>query len=227
VLESPLARPGFLRDLLLDAPDGLHRALTHGALGLELAFAPLALFRRLRPVLWLAMLLMHLGLIVLIDFADLSLGMVMLHLFTFDPAWVRAEEAKGQERVFYDGSCGLCHRFVRFVLSEDARAVFRFAPLQGDAFTEAVPEDRRAGLPDSVVVLTAEGVLLVRSDAALHVLRRLGGLWRVLAIVGGVVPRVMRDRVYDGVAAVRKKLFAPPPDACPILPAPLRARFDH
>ena len=24
-----------------------------------------------------------------IDFADLSLGMVMLHLFTFDPAWIR------------------------------------------------------------------------------------------------------------------------------------------
>ncbi|MGH7213559.1 MAG: hypothetical protein ACREIT_02165 [Tepidisphaeraceae bacterium] len=32
---------------------------------------------------------MHLGLMVLIDFADLSLGMVMLHAFTFNPAWVK------------------------------------------------------------------------------------------------------------------------------------------
>jgi hypothetical protein len=31
---------------------------------------------------------MHLSLIALIDFADLSLGMVLIHLFTFDPGWV-------------------------------------------------------------------------------------------------------------------------------------------
>ncbi len=35
------------------------------------------------------MLSMHAALLVLVDFADLSLGMVMLHLFTFDPAWLR------------------------------------------------------------------------------------------------------------------------------------------
>ena len=61
-----------------------------GALALELLYAPLALFRRVRPWIWLAMLAMHLGLMVLIDFADLSFMMVILHLFTFDPAWVRA-----------------------------------------------------------------------------------------------------------------------------------------
>jgi hypothetical protein len=89
VLESPLARPGPLRHLLLGLPTSVLRLANWGALSLELGFTPLVLVRRARPWLWLAMLGMHLSLIALIDFADLSLGMVMLHLFTFDPAWVR------------------------------------------------------------------------------------------------------------------------------------------
>src|SRR5262249_41766436 len=88
VLENPLARPGWVRDWVLRWPAGLLHLATWAALLAELSFAPLALVPRLRPWLWLSLLAMHLGLIVLIDFADLSLGMVMLHLFTFDPAWV-------------------------------------------------------------------------------------------------------------------------------------------
>lgn len=90
VLENPLARPTPIRELILALPAAVLRVMTWGALALEVAFAPLSLSRRLRPGAWLAGLLMHLGLMTLIDFADLSLGMVMLHAFTFDPAWVRA-----------------------------------------------------------------------------------------------------------------------------------------
>jgi hypothetical protein len=89
VLNNPLARPGVVRDAMLSLPPVFLHAATWFALGLELGFAPLALFRRLRPWLWGLMLCMHLGLILLIDFADLSLGMVMVHLFTFDPAWIK------------------------------------------------------------------------------------------------------------------------------------------
>jgi hypothetical protein len=87
VLNNPLARPGPVRDAVLSLPPMVLRVATWGALGLELGFAPLALFRCLRPWLWGFMLCMHLGLILLIDFADLSLGMAMVHLFTCDPGW--------------------------------------------------------------------------------------------------------------------------------------------
>jgi len=225
VLENPLARPTALREWMLALPDGVLRVLTWGALGAELAFAPLALLRALRPWLWLALLGMHLGLMVLVDFTDLSLGMVMLHSFTFDPAWVRPRGAPATELLLYDGHCGLCHRWIRFLLAEDRAAAFRFAPLGGATFHAAVPEAARASLPDSVVVVTAEGRLLVRSRAALHILRRLGGLWRVLAGVAGLVPRPLLDRAYDGVAAVRHRLFARPTEACPVVAPALRARF--
>jgi predicted DCC family thiol-disulfide oxidoreductase YuxK len=131
-----------------------------------------------------------------------------------------------QEILFYDGGCGLCHRAVRFVLAfdRDGRA-FRFAPLGGATFLERVPEAERSGLPDSLVLRTEEGALLTRSAAVLHVLRRLGGFFRLLAALGGIVPGVLRDALYDFVARVRFRLFARPDDVCPLVPRDQRARF--
>jgi hypothetical protein len=93
VLDNPLARDAWPREALLALPDGLLRAATWAALGLELAFAPLALLRRTRRWVWLAMVTMHLALIVLVDFADLTAGMLFLHAFTWDPAWLRRRQA--------------------------------------------------------------------------------------------------------------------------------------
>jgi predicted DCC family thiol-disulfide oxidoreductase YuxK len=226
VLDNPLARPGPVRTALLALPPAFLHAATWAALGLELAFAPLALVRRLRPWLWGLMLAMHLGLLVLIDFADLSLGMVLIHGFTWDPAWMRPR-GTGRACVFFDGGCGLCHRFVRFVLAEDRDGTaFRFAPLEGTTFRTAVAAKERNALPHSLAVLTGDGVLRTRSAAVLYVLQRLGGLWRLLAAVVAVVPAGLWDRVYDDIARVRHRLFRPPPAACPLLPAALRGRFD-
>ncbi len=226
VLEGPLARPGALRDALLELPAGVLRVFSYGALGLELLFAPLSLVRRLRPLLWAGLLAMHFSLITLIDFADLSMGMVMLHFFTFDPAWVRPRPGEGAATVFYDGACGLCHRTVRFVLSEDARGAFRFAPIGGEAFSRAFSERERAEQPDAIIVRTDRGEVLVRSEAVLHILSRLGGLWRVAAMVARGAPLRFRDAAYDAVARVRRRLFAAPETACPLVPAALRTRFD-
>ncbi len=226
VLENPLARPGWLREFLLALPAWVLHLGTWTALAFELSFAPLALVPRLRPWLWSLMLLMHVSLIVLIDFADLSLGMVMVHLFTFDPAWMRAVPGK-DERIFYDGHCGLCHRSVRLILAEDLNGnAFRFAPLQGATFTSVLSEKERATLPLSMVVQTETGELLTRSAGILHILRRLGGVWRLLAGVLSLLPFSRRDWVYDEIARLRHRVFAQPKATCPLMPAELRLRFD-
>lgn len=85
VLENPLARPTVLREALLALPSSVVGALTYGALALELAFAPLYLVPRARPFLFWAMVTMHLSLLVLIDFADLTVGMLLLHAYTLTP----------------------------------------------------------------------------------------------------------------------------------------------
>jgi predicted DCC family thiol-disulfide oxidoreductase YuxK len=226
VLENALMRPRILRETLLALPSGVLQLASWGALGVELVFAPLALFSRLRPWLWGLMLAIQVSLITVIDFADQSLAMVMLHLFTFDPAWVRPQKASGAEMIFYDGHCGLCHQAVRFVLAEDGTGdIFRFAPLDSEAFRAAVRASDRAALPDSLIVLTTDGLLLTRSAAVLHLLRRLGGVWRLLGNVLSVIPTPVRDRVYDKIARIRHSLFRAPAQACPLVPANLRGRF--
>jgi len=145
----------------------------------------------------------------------------------FQPGWFPARRASGVEFVFYDGTCALCHGFVRFVLSEDAEGTaFRFAPIDSAALRAAIPEPERAGLPDSIVVRTDAGHVLVRSNAVLHVMGRLGGWWRLAADVLRFVPRPLRDLAYSAVAAVRKRVFGTKSDACPLLPRHLRARFE-
>ena len=168
----------------------------------------------------------HLSLIALFDFADLSLGMVMIHLFTWNPDWIRPLPAP-MERLFYDGHCGLCQRSVRLILAEDLTGeAFRFAPLQGATFEALLPAKERAALPLSLVVQTEKGTLLTRSSAVLHILRRLGGVWGVLAGLLVVLPAALRDRLYDGVARLRHHLFARPAETCPLMPPQLRVRFD-
>lgn len=136
-------------------------------------------------------------------------------------------DALNPELLFYDGHCGLCHRAVKFVLKHDrAGNLFRFAPLQGSTFQASVLPEQRAAVPDSVVVLTISGALLVRSDAFIHILRRIGGGWRFLAALIEVVPRPIRDLVYDFIARIRYRIFGKRDDMCPLIPPDLRVRFD-
>jgi len=225
VLTNPLARDTVVRALLLALPALCLKAATWAGLFLELAFAPLALFRRLRPFLWLAMVGLHLGLLVLVNFSDLTIGMLMLHFFTFDPAWIPSPKPAGQP-IFYDGHCGLCHGLVRFVLSEDQSAhPFSFAPLQGEQIKRSIADDVRSELPDSVVVVEENKNVLTRSTAVIYVLKRLGGLWFFVAALLSLVPRGLRDLAYDAIASVRKKIFGTTEEVCPLVPSPLRARF--
>lgn len=228
VLTNPLARENLLNRALIGLPENILKVMAWGALALELSFAPLALFRRTRPYVWGSMLAMHIGLIALIDFADLSIGMVMLHLFTFDPAWIRPRTTTATETIFYDGGCGLCHRAVRFVLAEDrAGDSFRFSPLNSQKFFSSVPAENIAILPDSIVIQTARGTLLIKSAALIYVGKRLGGIWRLLAGCAETIPDSLRDKLYDVVAVSRHRLFRAPKDICPVIPAKLKERFDY
>lgn len=231
VLQSPLARTGPIRDLMLALPDLILQALTYSTLALELLTLPLALIARLRPWLWLSLVSLHIGILTTVAFADLNIGMLLIHLFTFNPAWIPGKKAADIEHIFYDGACGLCQRWVRLVLAEDPGPdyIFRFAPLESDAFESILTSlnIQRDTLPDSIIVTTADGQLLTHSAAVFHILNRLGGLWRLAALTGSIIPRPIRDFTYDAIALVRHKFFPRPTDACPLIPPEMRERFDY
>lgn len=136
-------------------------------------------------------------------------------------------EGRSVDHILFDGTCALCHGTVTFVLKRDrSPRPFHFAPLQGEYVKKILPEDVRGRLPDSVVVLDAQGRLRIESAAVIYILRRLGGWWGFVAKVLWLVPRPLRDLGYRMVASVRKKIFGTKDDLCPVIPAEWRGRFE-
>jgi predicted DCC family thiol-disulfide oxidoreductase YuxK len=127
--------------------------------------------------------------------------------------------------LFFDGGCGLCHRTVRLLLRLDRNRRLRFAPLGGEAFAALVPESERAAMPDSLVLHTTDGRLLLRSQAVAQALRIAGGAGAGLALFASALPRGLADRLYDALARRRHRLFERPAEACPVTPGPLRGLF--
>lgn len=225
LLTNPLARPGPLRDLMLALPDGFLHVLTWAALAAEIVYLPLSLIRfgqgksRFdgRFAAWLILVAMHLGIVTTVNFTSLTLGMLLLHLFVFDPRWLDTPLDGRERTVFFDGDCGVCNASVRFFMSEDHASIVRYAPLQGETAAAKLPEELRRPENLGTFVYLREGPddggnggesqLLIRSDGALAALADLGGVWRVVSWLR-LVPRPLRDAVYRWVARNRMTLGA-------------------
>lgn len=178
-----------------------------------------------RGVGWTLSLLLHLAALADPAWRAVALAGLALHAGSLPLGALPPRRPDEREWLFYDGSCGLCHRAVRFVLAEDPQGqAFRFASLDSTTADVALADLPRP-LPDSVAVLTADGRLLLRSSAVVHIALALGGIWRLLGALLWLVPRPLRDLAYRGLAAVRYRLFDRPEQACPVVPQGLRDRF--
>lgn len=128
-------------------------------------------------------------------------------------------------RVFYDGSCGLCHYFVRFTLTR-MKKPFIFSPLQGRTFFELIKTKKIEYVPDSIAVYDKEqDRIYFKIEAILYVLRSLGKSWKCLARLISCVPICIANAGYDFIAKIRGKIFKKPKDVCPILSQDLRKFF--
>lgn len=115
------------------------------------------------------------------------------------------KSAQSSPILLFDGVCHLCAGSVQWVLKRDRAGLFRFASLQSEVGQQFL---RRLGVPEKMdsVVLVVGARAYMRSDAALEVVRRLGFPWSLLAIFK-VVPRPLRDVVYDWIARHRYRWF--------------------
>ncbi len=110
----------------------------------------------------------------------------------------------------YDGDCGFCARSVQFVLQHDRRGIVRFAAREGDAGLAV--RERHPGLKTVESLLWVDfkdgrEVVYVYSDAVLQTARYLGGIYGVLAALGALVPRFLRNPVYNMIARVRRHMI--------------------
>ncbi len=134
-------------------------------------------------------------------------------------------KSSGEEHdiLLFDGVCNLCNWATRFVIKRDPTGHFQFAALQSPA-AKMIASERRVSLSytRSVVLISGHQVY-TKSSAALRVLKQLRGLWPCLSIFL-VVPRPIRDLIYDFIAQNRYRWFGRR-DQCMVPTAEIRARF--
>ena len=114
--------------------------------------------------------------------------------------------------LLYDGVCGLCNRFVQFILRRDRDAIFRFASLQSPLAARILARHgvNPSELDTVYVVLNHElpsEHLLSRSAAVIFVLNQLPGLWRPAASLLGLMPEFLRNAAYNAIARNRYRIF--------------------
>jgi predicted DCC family thiol-disulfide oxidoreductase YuxK len=106
----------------------------------------------------------------------------------------------------YDAVCVLCSGSVRYTLRHERDHTIRFVAIQsGEGRDLALkygidPED------PATFLFIENGQALARSDGVLALLRHLGGPARLL-LVGRILPRQLRDWIYDFLARNRYRIF--------------------
>ena len=129
---------------------------------------------------------------------------------------LKTSKPKTKAILFYDGTCAFCHGIVRFVLPRDKDDLLMFSPLQGETIKKKKIDAKGF---KSIILHTEDGITSYKSDAAIAVFERLGGIWFVFAKIVKLIPQSIRDSLYDIIAKIRYKLAGKTKgDLCPLLP---------
>jgi predicted DCC family thiol-disulfide oxidoreductase YuxK len=124
--------------------------------------------------------------------------------------------------ILFDGVCNLCNGAVQFVINRDAREKFRFASLQSTTGKSYLKQFKLTADVYSIILIKKERVF-DKSSAALEIAKDLSGLWPAFYAFK-IVPKYVRDKIYDFVAGHRYKWFGKK-DECMIPTPELKTRF--
>jgi predicted DCC family thiol-disulfide oxidoreductase YuxK len=125
--------------------------------------------------------------------------------------------------ILFDGVCNFCNGAVNFTIRRDRKKQLRFASLQSAAAAQLLKAHRWPAEDMKSFLLIENGRLYHRSTAALRVCRYLGGLWPLcMALL--VIPRFIRDGIYDIIARNRYRWFGQR-ETCMIPTPEIRERF--
>jgi predicted DCC family thiol-disulfide oxidoreductase YuxK len=108
--------------------------------------------------------------------------------------------------LIYDGYCNLCSWLVRFTQRFDKKERIALQPSQNfeGKFDVSIPNQV---FTNSVVFISPQGKVYVKSRAALRVLKTLGGVWSVSWVLFLLIPNPIRDFLYNFISKNRYKWF--------------------
>jgi predicted DCC family thiol-disulfide oxidoreductase YuxK len=130
---------------------------------------------------------------------------------------------KDKPILLFDGVCNLCNGFVQFIILRDPQAKFRFAALQSEVGQQLLQKAKMSTSEINTVVLYEKGKFYTHSDVPLRIARHLGGWW-ILFTIFKIIPKFLRDSIYNWIARNRYRWFGKQ-ESC-MMPTPeLKARF--
>lgn len=128
-----------------------------------------------------------------------------------------------RQTVLFDNTCILCIRWANFLIRRDKKHMIHFLPLESkeghDAIAKTILKDQEF---DSIVLISGVKVYL-KSEAVIKILDTIGGPWRLFKI-GFLLPRPVRDWLYDILARNRYRIFGKQ-DQCMVPGPDLKNRF--
>ncbi|TVZ23260.1 putative DCC family thiol-disulfide oxidoreductase YuxK [Dokdonia sp. Hel_I_63] len=125
--------------------------------------------------------------------------------------------------ILFDGVCNLCNGAITFIIKRDKNDVFRYAPLQSEVGKNLAAKHKiDLDKVDSIILVTDQSAV-AKSTAALRIAKQLSGGWHLLAVFL-ILPRFLRNAVYDFIASNRYKWFGKK-DACMIPTPELKSKF--
>ncbi len=201
--------------------------------------APLALVKRKWGMIWATLTwMMHWGIFFImgISFRYQMTGLIFLSFFDVERLWTESKKEKANTSfnnelsetaskpiVLFDGICNLCNGWIQFILKRERNELYRFASLQSSTAEKLLVNSKIPQDLLSSIILIEDSTIYTKSDAVLRICRNLNYPWR-LATVLLIVPKWIRDRMYDVIAANRYKWFGKQ-QQCELVRADQKIRF--
>jgi|SRR3954471_827195 predicted DCC family thiol-disulfide oxidoreductase YuxK len=108
--------------------------------------------------------------------------------------------------VLFDGVCHFCNSSVNFIIKHDKKDYFRFTPLQSEKGKALLQLFNTEDFGMDSLVLIENNSIYRRTTAVLKIAKQLNGLYFLLyAFI--IIPRFLRDGIYNLVAKNRYKWF--------------------
>jgi predicted DCC family thiol-disulfide oxidoreductase YuxK len=129
--------------------------------------------------------------------------------------------------VFFDGVCNLCQGSIRYLIKNDKKGVLKFASLQGDYAKDFIDQKDfvdQTEIHSMQSIMFFDGKNLYKKSTAVLKLSSLIGGWHKLLLLGYIIPRFLRDGLYNIVAKNRYRWFGKK-DQCMLPSKELENRF--
>lgn len=108
--------------------------------------------------------------------------------------------------ILYDGDCNFCNFWIKFLIKYDKEDKFFLASLSSDLGKTLLKKFQIDSEKIDSIILINNNKVFIKSKAVLMICKNLGGWIKYLFLLK-VVPKRIRDFIYDLIAKYRKRIF--------------------